>query len=76
MVGDNPDADINDIIAANASDINLIWRMKTFSQEKDHETERNASTIYFKYLELVKNLKYFFVFYWLILSFECLWFDF
>ncbi|MBL7893637.1 MAG: membrane protein insertase YidC [Bacteroidia bacterium] len=42
---------MNDVVATNASEVNLKWSMKTPSQEKDHETQRNASTIYFKYLD-------------------------
>lgn len=42
---------LSDVVAANASDINLKWSMKTPAQEKDQETERNASTVYFKYMD-------------------------
>jgi len=42
---------MSDVVAANASDLNLRWSMKTPAQEKDPETERTASTIYFKYMD-------------------------
>jgi YidC/Oxa1 family membrane protein insertase len=42
---------MNDVMASNSSDINLKWSMKTPSLEKDVETQRNASTIYYKYMD-------------------------
>ncbi|MCC6691540.1 MAG: membrane protein insertase YidC, partial [Bacteroidia bacterium] len=41
---------MNDQVASNSSDLNLKWRMQTPSLERDIETQRSASTIYFKYL--------------------------
>lgn len=42
---------LQDIIAANSSDLTLQWRMNLPSQEKSIDNERSASTIYYKYLE-------------------------
>ncbi len=39
---------MQDIIASNTSDLKLNWQMKTPIQEQNHETQQNASTIYFK----------------------------
>ena len=41
---------MNDVIASNASDINLQWGMTSPSLERDIQTQRNASTIYYKYV--------------------------
>ena len=41
---------LQDIIAANVSNLTLNWRMKTPMQEQNHQTQSMASTIYYKYL--------------------------
>jgi YidC/Oxa1 family membrane protein insertase len=40
---------MQDIIASNMQDLDLKWTMKTPSQEKDLKTQRNKSTIYYKF---------------------------
>lgn len=42
---------MQDIIASNVAEMTLNWQMKTPAQEQHHETQKNASTVYFKYLE-------------------------
>ena len=40
---------MNDVIASNASAVDLKWKMTSPSLERDAETQRNAATIYYKY---------------------------
>ncbi|MFI5163631.1 MAG: membrane protein insertase YidC [Bacteroidia bacterium] len=42
---------MQDVVASNLNEFNLTWAMKTPSQEKNLQNQRNASTAYFKYLE-------------------------
>ncbi len=41
---------LQNIIASGAGSLSLNWRMKTPMQEQNHQTQAQASTIYFKYL--------------------------
>jgi YidC/Oxa1 family membrane protein insertase len=42
---------MDNIVASNMDALDLTWAMKTPSQERDLKTQRNASTVYFKYAE-------------------------
>lgn len=42
---------MQDVVASNLNEFSLNWAMKTLTQEKDIKNQRNASTVYFKYLE-------------------------
>jgi YidC/Oxa1 family membrane protein insertase len=40
---------LQDVIASNTQELIFNWQMKTPNQEQNHETQRNSSTIYYKY---------------------------
>lgn len=42
---------MDNVVASNLNEFSLSWAMKTPSQEKDLDNQRNQSTVYFKYLE-------------------------